>query len=96
MMAPRGYTPYTPTNPLLQVVYFIVGGIILIGAVLMGAVILAIALGVAIILGLVVFVRVWWLRRKLGRGGTAAETDSEVYEVEYTVIDERDERSSGG
>jgi Flp pilus assembly protein TadB len=94
-MAPRSYTFNTPTNPLLQVVYFIVGSIVLIGAVLMGAVILAIALGVAIILGIVIYVRVWWLQRKLRRSrGTSAE-DAEVLEVEYSVVDERDDRRTG-
>ena len=93
-MPPRGYTFNAPSNPLLQVVYFVVGGIVLIGAVLMGAVILAIALGMAIILGLVIYVRLWWLRRKLARSGRGDIGGSDTLEVEYTVIDERDDRDS--
>jgi hypothetical protein len=101
-MSPRGYTFNAPTNPLLQVVYFVVGGVVLIGAVLMGAVILAIALGIAIILGLVVYARVWWLSRKIARSGSGpgagsgSGRDADLIEVEYTVIDERDDRGPKG
>ncbi len=97
-MPPRSYTFNTPTNPFLQVLYFVIGGIVLIGAVLMGAVILAIALGIALILGLVVYARVWWLGRKLRkaaqdrRSGRGRQAGDEVLEVEYTVVEERDER----
>jgi len=93
-MPPRSYTFKTPTNPFLQVLYFVVGGVVLIGAVLMGAVILAIALGLAVVLGLIVYVRVWWLRRKFERAGRTGR-EGEVLEVEYTVVDEQDDRSDG-
>jgi hypothetical protein len=101
-MPPRSYRFNAPTNPFLQVLYFIVGGVLLIGAVLMGAVILAVALGIAIILGLVIYVRIWWLRRRLrqsGRSqsdrnpsGSGRTQGDDVLEVEYTVVDERDDR----
>jgi len=95
-MPPRIYTISPPTNPFLQVLYFVVGGLLLIGAVLIGAVILAVALGVALIVGLVVYVRVWWLRRKCARSGSAGtgrrrSGGPETLEVEYTVVRERDE-----
>lgn len=99
-MPPRSYSFNPPTNPFLQVLYFIVGGVLLIGAVLMGAVILAFALGLAIVLGLVIYVRVWWLKRKFRKaaegqsrpdGGRGRSDD--VLEVEYTVVDERDDRN---
>lgn len=92
-MPPRSYNFNPPTNPFLQIVYFVVGGVLLIGAVLMGAVILAVALGLAIVLGLIVYVRVWWLRRKLARRGGRTGSDSDVFEVEYTVLDEREQRN---
>ena len=96
-MPPRGFNFNPPANPFLQALYFVAGGVLLIGAILMGAVILAIALGIAIVAGLVVFVRVWWLKRKIERarrkrGGRSGTQDSEkVIEVEYTVVDERDD-----
>lgn len=92
-MPPRIYTIGTPQNPFLQVVYFILGGLLLIGAVLMGAVILSFVMALALILGLVVFVRVWWLKRKLGRSRKRSGRSGDVLEVEYTVVDERDERN---
>lgn len=99
-MRNRSFNLNAPTNPFLQAVYFIVGGVALIGAILMGAVILSVALGLAIIFGLVVFVRVWWLKRQIRRrmqqGGQKQEQngpqDPNIIEVEYTVVDERDER----
>ena len=96
-MALRNYSLIPPANPILQVLYFLVGGVLLIGAVLMSAVILAFVLGFALVAGLIVFVRVWWLKRKLARSGGKpgvrrdSSADGEVFEVEYRVIDERDE-----
>ena len=95
-MPTRIYTVRPPSNPILQVLYFLIGGILLIGAVIMGAVILAFVLGIAVIVGIVVYARVWWLNRKYGRGKTtptsATASDGEILEVEYTVVEERDER----
>jgi hypothetical protein len=95
-MAPRGYTFRPPSHPLLQAVYFVVGGVVLIGLVLMGAFILAIALGLAIVVGIVIFARIWW--QKLGgkrrppvhppAGG------HELLEAEYEVIEEREDRDA--
>lgn len=99
-MAPRNYILSPPTNPILQVLYFVVGGILVIGAVLMGAVILAFALGLAIVVGIVVYIRAWWLGRKIARTGSASVKRSSrtpgtrVLEVEYTVVDEDDKRDS--
>jgi hypothetical protein len=90
-MPPRPHTISPPTNPFLQVLYIVVGGLLLIGAILMGAVILAVALGLAVILGIAVYLRVWWLNRKLKRSARGGR-EAQVLEVEYTVVDERDER----
>jgi hypothetical protein len=56
-----------------------------------------------VVLGIVIYIRVWWLNRKLARAGGRSTTgssqdpssqraESKVIEVEYTVIDESDER----
>lgn len=90
-MPPRSYNLNLPSNPFLQALYFVLGGVLLIGAVLMGAILLAVGLGVAIVLAIVIYARVWWLSRRQGKspGRTTGRT-SEVLEVEYTVVDERD------
>lgn len=101
-MAPPIYTIRTPTNPILQVLYFLVGGVLLIGAVIAGAFVLAIVLGLAVIFGIVIYIRIWWLKRKwarsAGAGGQSAarQSDAEVLEVEYTVVREEDEDERQG
>jgi hypothetical protein len=104
-MSLRSYNLNIPSNPFLQVLYFIAGGVLLIVAILMSAVVLAVAMGVALVFGLIFFVRVWWLKRQLSRtgrgpGGPAGPgrrgvadrgASDEVLEVDYTVVDERDE-----
>ena len=92
----RMFTVGTPTNPFLQALHLLLGGLVVIGAVLMGAVILAIALGFIFIFGAVFWIRLWWLRRKMLRAGLQSGSGSEplrpgsgrVIEVEYTVVDQ--------
>ena len=97
-MVSRNYWLNPPANPLLQVLYFVLGGVLLIGAVLMSAVIFVFILGFALVVGAIVFARVWWLKRKLARSGgrferrSASSRDAEVIEVEYSVISERADR----
>lgn len=98
-MPPRSYTFRPPTNPFIQVLYFLLGGILLIGAVIVGAFVLAFVLGLAVVVGLVVYARVWWLSRKLARtksssgpGPGGGSSGSEVLEVEYRVVGERNEQ----
>jgi hypothetical protein len=92
----RYFTVGTSTNPVMQVLYLLVGGILLIGALLIGSVILAVVLGFALIFGVAIWLRIWWFRRKLGktpgRRGHRRDADGEVIEVEYTVVDERKPR----
>ena len=82
-------------NPLLQLAGLVVGAVVAVGAVLLGAVVLAFILGFAVIAGLILYVRLWWMRRQLRqrrpgpreRGG--GEPPGEIVEVEYTVVEER-------
>lgn len=91
----RYFAVGTSTNPVMQALYLLVGGVLLIGALIMGAVILAVVVGLALIFGIVVWLRIWWLRRKLGKAARRqgkSGTSGEVIEVEYTVVDERKPR----
>lgn len=63
-------------------------GIGLIVAVLMGAVILAFVVGFVIIAGIVLWIRVMWMTRKMRRRDPRSPSDGRVIEVEYTVVDE--------
>lgn len=83
------------TNPLMQAVYLLVGGVLLIGALLMGAILLAFVLGFALVFGAAFWVRLWWLRRKIlkqaARTGVRPEASSgDIVGVEYTVVEDRD------
>ena len=86
-----------PGNPLLQFFALVVAAVVAIGAVFLGAILLSLFLGLAVIAGLVLYIRLWWLRRRVGRpssGGRARP--GEFVEVEYTVVEERsvsDDRS---
>ena len=86
------YRVLASKNPILQVAGLVVGAVVTVGAILVGAVLISLILGLAVIAGLVLFVRVWWLRRRAERsarpyGKRAAE--GEIVEVEYTVVQER-------
>jgi hypothetical protein len=83
-------------NPIVQVVGLLLGALFAVGAVLVGAVVLSFFIGFAVLAGLVVFIRLWWLRRRMERaaGASTRRRSGEIVEVEYTVVKERavDER----
>lgn len=83
------------TNPLVKVLSVVAAGLVLVGAFFVGAVILSVVIGVAVIGALVFGLRIWWLKRKIERAQRAAasgdRTQGELIEVEYRVLDERDE-----
>ena len=83
-------------NPLVQLAGLVLGVLFAVGAVLVGAVVLSFFIGFAVLAGLVVFIRLWWLRRRMERaaGPASRNRPGEIVEVEYTVVKERtvDER----
>lgn len=88
-----------PKNPIMQVLSLLAFGVILIGAVLMGAIVLAFVIAFAAVFAVVFWIRLWWLARRMRRQGGGSSGDprsdgSEYIEVEYKVVDERDERRS--
>jgi|SRR5882672_69344 len=105
MMAARQYSFGTSGNPLVQALWMVVGAALLVGALVMGAVVLTVLLALGVVAGAVLAIRVWWLRRKLRRGGAfdaagphATDGDAadrpapQLIEAEYTVVAERDAR----
>jgi hypothetical protein len=82
-------------GPLAQALSVLAFGVLLVVAVVMGAVLLAAIVGVAVLAWIAFSVRLWWLRRKLGRGGAGPgrggqPTSGRLIDAEYTVLDERD------
>lgn len=73
-----------PRHPLMQLVG-LVGGIILVAvSIILGAFLLAALLGLGLLVAVVVFARLWWLRRRLG----PQRAGDEIIETEYRVIRE--------
>jgi hypothetical protein len=94
-MNARRYTLGASGNPIVQGLSLLLVGAAVIGAVLMGAILLAVVLALAVIAAVVIAARVWWLRRKLGRGGAGGSSQStraRLIDAEYTVLEEREER----
>lgn len=83
-------------NPLVQLAGLVLGALFAVGAVLVGAVVLSFFIGFAVLAGLFVFIRLWWLRRRMERAARPASRNGpgDIVEVEYTVVKERtvDER----
>jgi len=86
-------------NPLVQILSLLAFGALLTVALIMGAVVIAVILGLAVIAGIVLSVRVWWLRRKF-RGGPPFDAGSgppgpgpgnaRLIEGEYVVVKKPD------
>jgi membrane protein implicated in regulation of membrane protease activity len=93
------YRARLPENPLLQFFALLVAAVVAIGAVFLGAILLSLFLGLAVIAGLVLYIRLWWLRRRAAKPDAAGRNrPGEFVEVEYTVVEERsvaDEQSKG-
>lgn len=99
-MNPRQIGLRLSGNPFAQALSLLVFAVLLVAAVVMGAVILAAVVGVAVLAWIGFSLRLWWLRRKLGRGAAAGgqsgaqppPQSGRLIDAEYTVLDERDPR----
>ena len=61
--------PPPSSNPISRILGLAVGLIVLAGAAVIGTFVLAVAVGVALIAGLALYLRIRWLQRKARRGG---------------------------
>jgi uncharacterized iron-regulated membrane protein len=88
----QGMQPQSQQNPiarLLASILLIAAGVF---ALFFGAVIIAILIGIAVILFFILYIRAWWLRRKLGldvhpRHHRRRQEGGVTIEGEYTVED---------
>ena len=95
-----------PMNPLSRLLAGVVALLALVGAFFFGIFILAVVVALAMIAWLVIWIRIWWLKRRLGaaaetpagggqaRNGSAQGPviDGEVIDGEYEVVTREDER----
>ena len=86
-----------PPNPFVQLLTLIAGAAVFFLAVLIGGIVLAALVGFILLTMIVIYVRVWWLQRKLVAAarskGKGAGESGQVVDGEYRVIDvtQRDE-----
>jgi len=94
-----------PMNPLSRLLAAIVGAVVVVGAFMFGFFILLAAVAFGLIAWLVIWLRVWWIKRKLAASGKASPLDfgappgragqdaqsGEVIDAEYEVVSRSDE-----
>jgi hypothetical protein len=88
------YISPPPANPLTRFLLALVGVLALVGSVMLGLIALAVVAGLGLVAGLVLWLRVAWIRRKFRRAGlhTGSVDESgpvgkaEILEAEYTVV----------
>lgn len=80
-------------SAFFQVLWLLVFGTVLVGAVLVGAVILSGLLGAAAIVAIAFYLRMGWLKRRLGRRQRRRPAGppprGELIHAEYIVVSER-------
>jgi hypothetical protein len=93
-------------NPLSRLLAAIVGALVIVGAFMFGFFILVAAVALGLVAWLVIWLRVWWIKRKLGGAADASPLDfgqppeakrpgpgsGDVIDAEYEVVS-RTERS---
>lgn len=72
-----------PQGLLAQIVAVIVGVLVLGVAIVVGGILLSVILGLGLIAAVLLYCRVWWLRRK---GGSHQQAKDQVIETDYIVV----------
>jgi len=90
-----------PQSLISKIVAAIIGLIVLIATFVLGAVVLTTFFGFVVVAGIVIYARIWWLKRKYAAGDSSAAgsnthagakpaSDDVVLDAEYTVIETHD------
>lgn len=94
---------FSASNPLANALVIIVGVVVIALSLVVGVVAFVALLAAAIVMAAVIWIRVWWLNRKLGGGqkihvnqARKTATGAEVIEGEFRVVSHDRERDSGG
>jgi len=88
------YISPPPQSPLARAIAAIIAVLALAGAFMVSVVALLVVAGVGLIAGLVIWLRLAWIKRRLHKGGSNTATPDiagQVIDAEYTVISERDD-----
>ena len=84
----------TTHNPVLQIFGIIFGALIAVVAVLLGAVLLSFIVGFIVLTGLLMYLRIWWAKRKIKKSPSVSrsenESTAELFDVKYTIVKERE------
>ena len=87
--------PPPPSNPVVRVLAAVLAALALAVAVFFGAVVVMVLTGLVLLLGSAVWLRCWWLGRRLRSGrkpdSTPEQSGDTVIEAEYTVLSRRED-----
>ncbi|NOR18665.1 MAG: hypothetical protein GQ538_01080 [Xanthomonadales bacterium] len=90
------YISPPPQNPVTRILTAIIAVFILAGAFMVGMAALLVVAGVGLIAGIVIWIRVAWIKRKLekqgvdfGIGNNPPPPSGQIIDAEYTVISEQ-------
>ena len=88
-----------PQGPLARIIATIIAVFALVGAFMLGLVALLVIGGVALIIGLAIWLRVAWIKRQLRKSGVnldakvgGSRESGNVIDAEYTVVAESDDK----
>ena len=88
------YISPPPQGPLNRIVASVIAAFVMIGAVMFGLVAFLVIGAMAALAGAIIWLRVWWLKRRLEKEGfdpqerSRREPPGHVIDAEYTVIED--------
>ena len=95
------YISPPPQNPIMRILTAIIAVFILAGAFMLGMAALLVVAGVGLVAGIVIWLRVAWIRRKLQKNGIdlgvtkqAPPSTGHTIDAEYTVVSEQQDKAS--
>ena len=90
-----------PQGPLARLIAGIIAVFVLVGAVMLGMVAFLIIAGLALLAGIVIWLRVAWIKRRLKKQGVnlgdneIRDKPGHVIDAEYTIIEDPVDRPEG-
>jgi len=90
-----------PQGPVARLVAGIIAIFVLVGAVMLGMVAFLIIAGLALVAGIVIWLRVAWIKRQLKKQGVDLHDDGirdnagHIIDAEYTIVEDTTERPEG-